>query len=286
MKTRAGLFDRLSLYVLKIAKRNKARASDPGYYETFFGDYHFEQYNEDIRHVLKHEEIRRAISMCGSPDMCLDLGCGVGHVMKIFPSGSKKIGIDYSVKSLDIAKRYLGDGFDFIQGTAEQIPMPDESIDLITCFEVLEHLKDDEKALVEMSRVVKKGGYLILSVPNSYYFHEYFDLIGHIRHYDRESIERVLNKAGFKTIEPLEMYLMTNKVYYFIYVGMEGVNRVVNKLTGRPKSIYQRRIPLTNKTMYRVLIRPVFMVIGKAEKTIMKKYQDKNSTFLIALKHA
>ena len=46
-----------------------------------------------------------------------------------------------------------------------QIPVPDASFDAVMCIEVLEHVPDPNRAITELTRVLKKGGYLIVTAP-------------------------------------------------------------------------------------------------------------------------
>lgn len=62
----------------------------------------------------------------------------------------------------------------FVFGYGEQLPFENEQFDTVTCWYVLEHVKDYKQCIMEMLRVVKKGGYVILNAPdysNSYEEH-------------------------------------------------------------------------------------------------------------------
>lgn len=52
-----------------------------------------------------------------------------------------------------------------IQSDAEDLPFKDASFDTVLCSEVLEHLENDKKALIEVSRILKRNGRVIISVP-------------------------------------------------------------------------------------------------------------------------
>src|SRR3989344_5980541 len=97
----------------------------------------------------------------------LDLGCGYGKflafIKKRFPNLKVK-GIDYSKKEISIAKK---SGLDvkwcnFETGINEN----DNSFDIVYSGEVIEHLYNPDIFLSEVSRILKKNGYLILSTPN------------------------------------------------------------------------------------------------------------------------
>lgn len=72
--------------------------------------------------------------------------------------------------------------------------------DVVVMLEVLEHLKDDVRALNIINSLLKKGGHLIISVPNKDPRHvinpvKYFE---HERHYSNEDLVRKLKNAGFE----------------------------------------------------------------------------------------
>jgi SAM-dependent methyltransferase len=93
----------------------------------------------------------------------LDVGCGRKPYEKTFFAGAKKyVGMDY------LSDRSTPD----VVGSAMDIPLGDASFDTVVSTEVLEHVPDPLKALREMYRVLKPGGYLILSTPMYWPRHE------------------------------------------------------------------------------------------------------------------
>jgi len=162
----------------------------------------------------------------------LDYGCGVG-TLSIYLSkfAYSVVGTDVSKRAIKIANRakeelkinnvdfFVSDSPDKIQG----------KYDLIICSEVIEHLVDDKKAIHELSKLCKKGGYLVLSTPtdknvlvNSRYYRNFDKKVGHIRRYSTEDLTLLINGNGFvieqlRSIEsPLRNLLFISKLGYLI----------------------------------------------------------------------
>lgn len=96
----------------------------------------------------------------------LDVACGEGYgCASIIKGGaSHVIGVDISEEACRHARaRY---GVEAITGSAEEIPVPDQSVDVVTTFETIEHLPHPERFIKECARVLPPGGRLILSSPN------------------------------------------------------------------------------------------------------------------------
>jgi SAM-dependent methyltransferase len=98
---------------------------------------------------------------------CLDIGCSSGVVSTaIAPRFSRMVGLD--IDKLALAE--IEPGYDqksvFLQGDAMQMPFHGETLDMIFCLQVYEHVPDDERMMSEIFRVLKPGGYVIFSGPN------------------------------------------------------------------------------------------------------------------------
>jgi SAM-dependent methyltransferase len=91
-------------------------------------------------------------------------------------------------------------------GSAEALPFPDESFDLVCAFEIVEHVPDDRAVLREIGRVLRRGESFIFSVPlHMEYWTRHDELAGHVRRYDPTSLEALLAHHGL----PIEQYAAT-----------------------------------------------------------------------------
>lgn len=74
----------------------------------------------------------------------------------------------------------------FVAGDATALPFSDRSFDAVTMFDVLEHIPDDLKAITEALRVLKTGGFLLISTPNENWQFPYYSFMQSICPSDRE----------------------------------------------------------------------------------------------------
>ncbi|MDD2665723.1 MAG: class I SAM-dependent methyltransferase [Methanocellales archaeon] len=104
-------------------------------------------------------------------EIVLDVGCGTGNYsIELARMCLKVVGIDTSVNMLKIAREKAEKGeldITFVLGTAESLPFNDDQFDMILLVTTFEFL-DPEKAIVEMKRVLKKDGRIILGVLNKW----------------------------------------------------------------------------------------------------------------------
>lgn len=102
----------------------------------------------------------------------LDAGCGSGrHSIRLANLGFGVTAIDFSDYIVEDAKKYVADldlqnKITVQQNSLLELTFPDESFDYILCWGVLMHIPEVDKAIKELSRVLKKGGTLIISEVN------------------------------------------------------------------------------------------------------------------------
>ncbi len=100
----------------------------------------------------------------------LDYGCGLGDNSVLLASrGAKVIGVDISPELIELAEKrlelhHLAENAEFRVGSAHELPIEDESIDVVFGMAILHHL-DLKLASTEVFRVLKKGGRAIFLEP-------------------------------------------------------------------------------------------------------------------------
>jgi ubiquinone/menaquinone biosynthesis C-methylase UbiE len=134
----------------------------------------------------------------------LDAGCGDGSLtMALLEHGYHVVAVDASelaVARLEDKVRDIGKWMKLETRVAglERIDQPDESIEGIVCGEVLEHLEDDIVAVQEFFRILKPGGFCVVTAPadpRKWSFVD--DWSGHFRRYTKDSLTELFTQAGF-----------------------------------------------------------------------------------------
>ena len=126
----------------------------------------------------------------------LDIGCGKKPYAELISKSAKYIGLDYPLlagKSYDRNDVSCPD----IYGDGTELPFRSESLDGIINTQVLEYIPDPEKFVREMSRVLKSGGAVVMSIPLTYPVH-------HVSHdyyrFTESGMVYLLNKSGLNII--------------------------------------------------------------------------------------
>jgi SAM-dependent methyltransferase len=134
----------------------------------------------------------------GAERRILDAGCGTGGMLETLRNYGRTWGTDASAEALQFAsKRATGS---LVQSDVCRLPFAGESFDLVTSFDVIYHnrIANDGDALLEMARVLRPHGLILLRVPALKVFRGRHDFAVHTRHrYARRELEEKLEEAGF-----------------------------------------------------------------------------------------
>ncbi|MDQ4018790.1 MAG: class I SAM-dependent methyltransferase [Actinomycetota bacterium] len=131
-------------------------------------------------HLRRYEFAR---PYCRGRDV-LDAGCGVGWGSTLLAGAGAEsvVAVDISPVAIEAARERDGaEAVDFRVGDLEDLPLEDDSVDVVVCFEAIEHVYRPAVALDELRRVLRPDGILVISSPNRgvypagnpFHFHEF-----------------------------------------------------------------------------------------------------------------
>src|SRR4051794_36812515 len=165
------------------------------------------------------EEICRPVT--GRRPRILDVGCGTGANLLMLSQYGDAEGVDVSEDALAFCRER---GLTNVKlGAAEKLPYDDDTFDLVTALDVVEHLDDDLAGLREMHRVLRPGGRVLLFVPTfMFLWGLQDDVSNHRRRYRLPELQSVLEQAGFE----IERTTYANITFFFPILFARKLMRV------------------------------------------------------------
>lgn len=131
-------------------------------------DRNFKTLEEYVLHLMHLKSYKEACEYCRDKDV-LDWGCNIGYGMEILAETASSVsGLDLSERACIAARQRLGSKALQIQwydGT--QCDFSDQSFDVVTSFQVLEHISDYNSYFNEIIRVLRPGGLALFTTPNA-----------------------------------------------------------------------------------------------------------------------
>ena len=147
------------------------------------------------RRALLARELRRL----PVPGRALDIGAaGGGNTRVLRAHGWQALALEYAPTAAEIARER---GIPVVRADARELPVGTGACDLVTAFDILEHIEEDQLAAAEIARVLAPGGVALIAVPcDMALWSAHDEAVGHVRRYSRDSLAGVVEKAGL-TIE-------------------------------------------------------------------------------------
>jgi ubiquinone/menaquinone biosynthesis C-methylase UbiE len=183
----------------------------------------------------------------------LDAGCGPAVFLKRLSRfiHGEIYGIDTSSYGLGLAKQNLPHA-QFVEGDISALPFPANYFDIILADDVIEHIVEDEKAIVEIYRTLKKGGYAFFCVPAFMSLWGYHDeKYGHKRRYTIAQFRTKLASAGFN-IETI----VYGQALFFIPLF---IFRLIKNITKSKREDFSQ-LPKALNSLLRLLVRIDFFL--------------------------
>lgn len=146
----------------------------------------------------------------------LDIGCGAGHLMNIIKSKEKNVyGVEPDKKLVRLSKKLYG-RLPIYKRSISNIDKINYKFNTITMIDVLEHIKNDTKALKLIKERMRKNGKLIIVVPSIPFLYGIRDRkLGHFRRYSIKQLSELLDKHDFE-IQEIRSWNTVGILPYFI----------------------------------------------------------------------
>ena len=173
--------------------------------------------------------IERTIALPGPEEArILEVGCGTGHNFAMLRHFGRLDGLELDSAARALASRRLGHAV--MDSPLPQLTgVPMGAYDLIAMLDVLEHIEDDEAALVSLARRLRPGGRLLITVPAHPWMWSAHDEVNHHkRRYTRRTLSAVVGKAGMK----VEMLSWFNSLLF----PLAAAARLAGRVTGKQDS--------------------------------------------------
>ncbi|WP_295333963.1 bifunctional 2-polyprenyl-6-hydroxyphenol methylase/3-demethylubiquinol 3-O-methyltransferase UbiG [Flavobacterium sp.] len=120
----------------------------------------------------------------------LNIGCGPGRSSEYLSQFGKVTSVEYDKFCCEFASQKTG--LEIINGSITELPFAETSFDLVCAFDVIEHVENDQLAVTEMKRVVKKNGVVFITVPAYMSLWSHHDVINHhFRRYKLPEIKKL-----------------------------------------------------------------------------------------------
>ena len=215
--------------IYKLEERVQAYMSRKSYFER-----RYREYLSDIREFV-------------SKGRLLDVGCNLGLFLKVAQSeGFDTTGVELNRECAEYGREHFG--LTIHSDYLETLHLPDASFDVITLFDVLEHVPDIRGFLCEVRRILRNDGLLVLQSPNLGSLMADLTKSGwnwltppdHLYHFTPRTIKQLLHDTGFtvqrlETWEPAEEFasnvLAVFKSRHLIWKILFVVNKISNMAT-------------------------------------------------------
>jgi len=184
----------------------------------------------------------------------LDVGCGTGLILEALNSFCRPVGIDFSRKALSYCQnRNLNS---LLLADVDHLPIASQSCDILLALDLLEHIPDDHKLLRDFFRILKPGGFLLVTVPaHQFLWSEHDEALNHFRRYSFNQILRLVRSAGFEVQK--SSYAIS---FVFLPIVIFRLLQRIFKKSDKPKT-HLIRLPYTaNKLLILLLYLEAFII--------------------------
>jgi 2-polyprenyl-3-methyl-5-hydroxy-6-metoxy-1,4-benzoquinol methylase len=175
-------------------------------------DYHAYKVDEHLSVITRLDHHYGIIKRCravmayasSKGGRILDIGCSTGSFLDAMRRrGWEPYGVEINAGAANYAREHIG--LNVFAGTLIDAHYPDAFFDVVTLWNVLEHLHQPQATLFEIGRIIRQEGLLVISLPNpdcieAKIFGRYWaglDAPRHLYIYSRHTLQQALARAGF-----------------------------------------------------------------------------------------
>lgn len=211
-----------------------------------------------LEHLNRYYFVVNQVELTGKT--VLDIASGEGYGTNILSQfASNVIGVDISYEAVEYAKKkYRAENLNFIQGDATKIPLENNSVDVVVSFETIEHHDKHTEMMIEIKRILKTNGLVIISSPDKYFYSD-------VPNYKNEFHIKELYYEEFKN-------LIKN---YFKYTLFYSQNIFIGSIIALDENIHDYKVPIIiDREGHSAEFSPVYNIaIGSDNVDFMPKNQ-------------
>ena len=176
--------------------------------ENYYPQYYrkFNKYTSLLLSFFYQNKVNKWHKLFKKPGDILEIGCGHGYMLSEFEKLNWKIfGTERNKKQIELALKNVNNLT--IKPRIESFKK--KKFDLIILFHVLEHMQDPLSELREIRKSMKKGGLVVISVPNLSSWQAklyknnwlHLDVPRHLFHFKKDALKKILTNNGFSVIK-------------------------------------------------------------------------------------
>ncbi|MEN7549606.1 class I SAM-dependent methyltransferase [Rapidithrix thailandica] len=156
--------------------------------------------------IKRYNELLDTMEKYRKTNRILDVGCGVGYFLEVAKKrGWEVYGTEFTEKAVCICEQK---GIAMQEGPLEVSHYEPESFDVLTSFEVIEHINNPKEEVAKFRCLLREGGLVYLTTPNfnsllRYYLKDKYNVIcypEHLCYYTPKTIARLFKNSGFKKL--------------------------------------------------------------------------------------
>ena len=188
------------------------------------------------------------------PRTILDIGFGTGAMLLFLERYGTVVGMDMAMDAIRFAR--TRSQAPMLLGDITRIPLADASVDLVTAFDIIEHVENDGAAFRELARVCRPNGHVLLTVPAFRFLWGNQDVVSHHqRRYTLPELRARVQAAG----------LVPRRLSYFnaLLFPIVAAVRVARRLRGAPEGEVRSDFGMTKPGLVNDALSRVFGAEGR-----------------------